>query len=192
MLQVGLPDFPSDFPDCDAYSSFMAVQEATLEQKTAQQPSAVRPFKVPISPPWNSISAAVNQGMASLQDSQTSSNSKKVDRSSISNKNGQNQENSFHGVIARTSGAVMDFLHKINGGDLLLFPHVPNRKMEILELIKSESKFGLGENVLDQFTSSHKSCFLRVLLHAFKEGVFEEGAVVCAPKFQDVSLYTSR
>ncbi|KAK0587588.1 hypothetical protein LWI29_025414 [Acer saccharum] len=90
--ETGVPYFPSDFPDCNAYSSFMATEAAATDQKSELRPTAMRPLRVPIPSPWN---------------------------------------------------------------------------------------INCGKNN-------------RVHLHAYKEGVFEEGAVVCAPSLSDVSQWTSR
>ncbi|KAF9624422.1 hypothetical protein IFM89_011430, partial [Coptis chinensis] len=43
-----------------------------------------------------------------------------------------------------------------------------------------------------QIPLDRKLCFLRVLLRAYKEGAFEEGAVICAPRLTDILLWTSR
>ncbi|KAF2325066.1 hypothetical protein GH714_022562 [Hevea brasiliensis] len=65
--EVGLPFFPSDFPDCNAYLSSMTSESAALNQKAEQVCPAVRPLKVPVPPPWNSVRVAVTKGCIAVQ-----------------------------------------------------------------------------------------------------------------------------
>jgi len=54
--------------------------------------------------------------------------------------------------------------------------------------VKLEKESNVGQKKRKEITQinyDHKLCFLRVLLHAYKEGVFEEGAIVCAPHLTD-------
>ncbi|KAM4119411.1 hypothetical protein ACJW30_03G056900 [Castanea mollissima] len=132
--EMGMPFFPSDFPDCNAYSFFMANEAAVSNQKVERSPPDVRPWRVPIPPPWETIRHAFKEGPTRL----------------------------------------------------------PDKKTSILKLLKDESKFGPSLNGIAHFGYGRKLCFLRILLHAYKEGVFEEGAVVCAPQLTDISLLISR
>lgn len=47
-------------------------------------------------------------------------------------------------------------------------------------------------NYILEKTSGGEPLFVRVLIHAFKEGSFEEGAVVCAPALSDLPAFMSR
>uniref|UniRef100_A0A2P2L4N0 Uncharacterized protein LOC105138000 n=1 Tax=Rhizophora mucronata TaxID=61149 RepID=A0A2P2L4N0_RHIMU len=193
---VGLPDFPSDFPDCNAYSYFMVAEGANIKQNAEKLPPSVRPFKVPIPSPWNVVRATVHKGLLAMGDMQHCGDEVMADRNSLSNskccdcntKPHSSLVNSLDGIVARTSCVLTDFLSEIHGDCLLLFPGFQN-KTGILEFMMDENKFGNGGS---QITSDRKLCYLRVLLHAYKEGVFEEGAVVCAPVLGDILLWTSR
>lgn len=83
-------------------------------------------------------------------------------------------------------------MREIQGDHLLLFPQLLDHKTSISKLMKDDSIFGLSLKGVAQSSYDHKLCFVRVLLHAYKEGVFEEGAVVCAPQLMDISLFISR
>ncbi|RWW86322.1 hypothetical protein BHE74_00004920 [Ensete ventricosum] len=77
-MQSGLPSFPFDFPDCKAYTSFMADEAAALDTASELRPLAVRPSRVPIPSPWNCIVSTVLKGPNILRgsltmDAQTSS-----------------------------------------------------------------------------------------------------------------------
>ncbi|URD90880.1 Ribonucleases P MRP protein subunit POP1 containing protein [Musa troglodytarum] len=76
--ESGLPSFPFDFPDCKAYTSFMADEAAAFDTASELCPLAVRPSRVPKPSPWNSIVSTVIKGPNILRgfmtmDAQTSS-----------------------------------------------------------------------------------------------------------------------
>ncbi|XP_037491232.1 uncharacterized protein LOC105640062 isoform X2 [Jatropha curcas] len=198
--EARLPFFPSDFPDCNAYLSFMATEAVALHQKAERLCHAVRPLKLPIPPPWDSVRVTVDKMCVAGQDASVSTAKDMIDynlslnsgcRDSCTASSLRVDGNSFDGIVARTSSILTDFLNEINSDNLLLFPQVPERKLSLVEVMKDESKFGQLHNGI-QITCDRKLCFVRVLLHAYKEGVFEEGAVVCAPCLSDVSLWTLR
>ncbi|KAK3034635.1 hypothetical protein RJ639_033590 [Escallonia herrerae] len=200
----GLPYFPSDFPDCNAYSSFMATKAAASDQDASRRPSCMRPLRVPIPPPWDSICFTLNKKSILLGDSQshpgelcaenmvhdhplTSSSSGVHDIPAVSGHGVP-----LRGIVARTPCMLVHFLHSISGDHLLLFPAVPDKKKCISKLMKDEVMLSQGSSrVISTVNNDKRLCFLRVLLHAFKDGVFEEGAVVCAPHPTDITLWTS-
>ncbi|KAK9281384.1 hypothetical protein L1049_004284 [Liquidambar formosana] len=200
--EVGLPHFPSDFPDCNAYSCFMATEAAASDQKMERRPPAMRSLRVPIPPPWDSVRLAFDKGPTGVLCSHphekicsedvvsgnllTKSDYQNCDKASVGH-----HVVSFQGFVARTSNILSNFLNEIHGDHLLLFPNLPGRKMSFYEFIKDERKLSLGQNGATQLNYDRKLCFLRVLLHTYREGVFEEGAVVCAPHPTDISLWTS-
>ncbi|KAJ0113232.1 hypothetical protein Patl1_00864 [Pistacia atlantica] len=196
---TGLPYFPLDFPDCNAYASFMATEAAASDQKAEFRPATVRPFKVPIPPPWNIVCNSFNKAAIGEQDAKFSSGNNIVDDNSwpettcsrIDMTSFVSQDNSFDRIVARTSSALTYFMNQIHGDHLLLFPQLSNQMTSFMKLMKNESKLGQDQNGITEINYNHKLCFLRVLLHAYKEGVFEEGAVVCAPSLTDISLWTS-
>ncbi|XLR66510.1 hypothetical protein HN51_009090 [Arachis hypogaea] len=53
--EMGLPAFPSDFPDCKAYSCCMSAKAAAFDKKAKLHPPSKRPMRVPILPPWGII-----------------------------------------------------------------------------------------------------------------------------------------
>ncbi|KAG8653279.1 hypothetical protein MANES_05G007428v8 [Manihot esculenta] len=158
---VGLPFFPSDFPDCNPYLSSKAIESAAIDQKAERLCPAVRSLKVPVPPPWNSVRIAVQVASSSHAKDMIGGNSMSIFRCD-------------HSDITS------------------LRVDAPNWKMKFLESINDESKLGQLQNGIMRMNSNRQLCFVRVLLHAYKKGVFEEGAVVCAPCLSDVSLLTSR
>ncbi|XP_055959627.1 ribonucleases P/MRP protein subunit POP1 isoform X2 [Mercurialis annua] len=196
--EVGLPIFPADFPDSNGYWSSMETVNATLDQKAEQQPPAVRLSKVPIPPPWTSVHVSVDKGLFAVQGTSICSVKDMVEcnlslnsRYEISNNTSTSVSNLFNGIIARTSLVLTDFLKEVDACQLLLFPQVPNGK-RFAELMMDENRCANIKNESSGITYDRKLCFVRVLLHAYKEGVFEEGAIICAPCPSDVSLLTSR
>ncbi|PON75650.1 hypothetical protein TorRG33x02_244990 [Trema orientale] len=56
--------------------------------------------------------------------------------------------------------------------------------------MRDESRLEQGQNRITDTICNCKLCFLRVLLRAYKKGSFDEGAVICAPRPTDISLWT--
>jgi ribonuclease P/MRP protein subunit POP1 len=197
---MGLPFFPSDFPDCNAYTNFMATEAAAFNKKAERCPPDVRPWRVPIPPPWDTVQLAFNEGPARVGNGEIHSEEDMVDRNFLSNSDSGNcskssfvyHGNQFDGLVARPYSVLTDFMRGIQCDRLLLFPQLPDRKTSIFKFMKDESMFGLSLNDIAQFSYDGKLCYLRILLHAYKEGVFEEGAVVCAPQLSDLSLMITR
>ncbi|WCJ22338.1 Ribonucleases P/MRP protein subunit POP1 [Euphorbia peplus] len=189
--EAQLPYFPSDFPDCKAYLSFMANELANAEQEAERRPNAVRPLKVPIPPLWNSVLASMEKRCLATEGVSNSNAEATVNDNNLSNSTTTLtvDSNSFNATVARTSDELTAFMNEINGYHVLLFPRVANGKS--FELMKNESNLAHPQNGF-QISDDRKICFVRVLLRAYKEGFFEEGAVVCAPSPIDVSQWTSR
>ncbi|XP_021904326.1 ribonucleases P/MRP protein subunit POP1 isoform X2 [Carica papaya] len=197
--ELGLPYFPSDFPDCDAYSSFMAAEATATDQMAELRPPAKRSFRVPIPPPWNSVGVTFSKVSIAAQDTNLSHIKNVVDGSLLSELGSEKSnltasgchDSSSNKMVARTSTMLASFLSDIHCDHLLLFPQVPEGNTSILTCMKDENMLSRGQKRISQIHYDRKLCFLRVLLHAYKEGVFEDGAVVCAPCLGDISLWTS-
>lgn len=200
---LGLPCFPREFPDCNAYSCFMALEEAAYDEKSELRSPHTRTWRVPISSPWDSIRLALEglsgAGHDRMQHTQLSSNDMinlKMN-TPYSRRCVTDTESSysapFEGFVARTSYVLTQFLDEISGSHLLLFPKVLHRTKCISKFMKDERIFNKDtDKVIYQINRDQKLCLVRVLLHAYREGSFEEGAVVCAPQIDDVMLFTAR
>lgn len=198
-MQIGLPYFPSDFPDCNAYSSLKEIEATTALQNAELRPPAIRPFRIPIPPPWNVVHTAFDKISMRVKDAEISSGENMIEKNSMINSSYEGSNvtsfgchNSFDGVVARTSSMLTDYLKDIHGECLFLFPQLQNSKSSFIKVMKDNSMMGKGQNRSGQIFHSRKLCFVRVHLHAYKEGVFEDGAVVCAPSLTDISVWTSR
>lgn len=196
LLQVGLPYFPSDFPDCDAYSCFKATEAAASNLQEELRPPAIRPLKVPIPPPWDSIRITLNRGFIKEGDPQVCTehdSDSLLPNSECADCNVKLRGNLLDGFVARTSCMLTDFLNEIQGNHLLLFPNkIADRNTSILKVVKSGDVPGQSQNRITNIIYNGKLCLLRVTLHAYSRGCFEEGAVVCAPFLTDISSSTSR
>ncbi|CAK8574590.1 unnamed protein product [Lathyrus sativus] len=192
----GIPFFPQDFPDCKAYSCFMAAKAAECNQKEELRPPSVRTLRVPIPPPWGIVHTTFNKEISSMETLDLSAaedltNANCLSKSCPGNFKISNfdSENSFDGTVARTGCMLTTLLNETKTGRLLLFPYAADGKARISKFIKGE--LTLDTSHRRSVIYDHKLCFLRVLLHPFKEGFFEEGAVICAPRPSDISLWTS-
>ncbi|KAG7015159.1 Ribonucleases P/MRP protein subunit POP1 [Cucurbita argyrosperma subsp. argyrosperma] len=199
--EVGLPSFPWDFPDCTAYSRFMTKESTAVDNKAECSSSFSRSFRVPIPPPWHSVQLTLRKGRDGVESNGacTEKNMAHAKSSSIVDDAncetaviGVHDQKLFNGIVARTSSSLFEFLNEINLGHLPLFPHGRDKKARILEYLNNKSTLDQCKSSIDRISYSSKSCFLRVILRAYKKGAFEEGAVICAPKSADLSLWTSR
>lgn len=169
LSQAGIPCFPSDFPDCSAYSSLMAIEAGISGSKADLQPPKLRPMKIPIPPPWNTIKPAYDE-VPSLEGNSQISAGREI-------------------YNMRTSHELCLFNERF-GGHWFLFPDGFGREWSLQKDLKKEA--GLCQDDIIHVKNEGRLRFLRVILRAFREGVFEEGAVVCTPRFSDISLWTSR
>ncbi|KAL4202426.1 hypothetical protein AMTRI_Chr02g263670 [Amborella trichopoda] len=94
-------------------------------------------------------------------------------------------------VTARTPGMLAEHLKRNEGGHLLLYPNSFMSKRGYLDMM-GRGKLGWRLKGVSDVVKKCKPFFLRVLLHAHKEGAFEDGAVVCAPTLTDLTLWTPR
>ncbi|XP_042401843.1 ribonucleases P/MRP protein subunit POP1-like isoform X1 [Zingiber officinale] len=218
----GLPSFPFDFPDCQAYSSFMVDEAAAINKASERRPPAVRAMKVPIPPPWNCIATAFDRAsellpalrplkgliprpckflsstfvegpdiLRACQEQQCQTSSRVVSEEPIVGLDSEDRASSsmcqvagsFSYVVPRTSEVLNWYFENIHSGDLHLLPKIHTGKNCTIDWAKSST----NSRDIDK-----KLCFVQVLLHAYKEGVFEEGAMVCAPLSRDLSRWTSR
>lgn len=194
---MGLPYFPSDFPDCNAYLCLKETEAVASSLKEELRPPAIRPLRVPILPPWNTIRAALNEGSTTVGEDEIFRQENGVRSNSSSNSDRGLSDptlaachgNSFDGSVARTSVSLTKFLNEIQGCHLRLCPHVADKQTSFTKFMRDESKLGLAQNGINKLKNNRKLCFVRVLLHAYKEGFLEEGAVVCAPQLTDISMW---
>ncbi|XP_057719742.1 ribonucleases P/MRP protein subunit POP1 [Arachis stenosperma] len=186
--EMGLPAFPSDFPDCKAYSCFMSAKAAAFDKKAELRPPSKRPMRVPILPPWGIIRSTLNRKINAVETTDVSTLEDLTDLNSLPKK--IDSENSlFDGIVARTGSVLTNFLNETKGGQLSLFPYAADGDEKITKFIKGE--VNLNRSCQNSVISDHRLCFLRVHLRPFKKGFFEEGAVICAPHPSDTYLLTS-
>ncbi|CAH9133790.1 unnamed protein product [Cuscuta epithymum] len=196
--ESGLPCFPYDFPDCKSYSWFMEMEEIAANEKAERIPPPLRPFRVPIQPPWNSVHLSIEKRSSSMernfelqrQDLCTEDFEQKCLIDFTGYRGDRFTAIPFMGFIARTSRIFSQFLNQINGSHLLLFPKFINTEKCISKVIKENRENRNG--VIFRVNYGPKLCFVRVLLHAYNKGVFEGGAVVCAPQVDELLLLTQR
>ncbi|KAL0725809.1 hypothetical protein Bca4012_040408 [Brassica carinata] len=161
---AGLPFFPSDFPDCKAYSSLKMSEAADLEEKAQKKPLAVRPSRIPILPPWSSIHVT--------RCVKESSDQKLISGETSGVEIFSNGGKLFDGFVARTSDSLTTYFQtSTSDNNLLLSPQPNTNLVETIRGDETKARAGIHQS------SDNKLCLVRVLLHAFKEGSFEEGAV---------------
>ncbi|GAA0157291.1 endoribonuclease [Lithospermum erythrorhizon] len=198
---VGLPNFPSDFPDSNAYSSFMALKASISHEEEGLRPPSMRPLRVPVPPPWGCVRLAFLNSESNDIENQSEVTGTVRNESSVRLLDAKESDitpfeshgSTLGGFVARTSDSFIKFLDYINGTQLLLFPKVPEMKKSLSKCMRDEKILEqLPVGSVSQISSNQGLCFLRVLLHAYKEGAFEDGAVVCAPHVADIISWVIR
>lgn len=181
----------------------MAMEGAVLSQKTRLLPPSKRPLEVPIPPPWDCVHLTSGKrssevGNSGSQAEELDTQDERLDNTAKSSSYEKSETSNsdchgvpFEGIIARTSSMLNDFLNNISGDHLLLFPKIRDQKSCLYKLMKDE-EFLKPDTIVSEVKCGKAQCYIRVLLHAYKEGVFEQGAVVCAPHVADIMLWTAR
>ncbi|KHN24311.1 Hypothetical protein glysoja_039861 [Glycine soja] len=195
--EMGLPFFPSDSPDCKAYSCLMEAKAAAFNKKEELRPPVIRHLRVPILPPWGIVRITFDKVINAMETHDLSTREDLTNANSLPNPchgnfeifNSDSGSNSFDGTVVRTGCMLTTFLNETKTGQLLLFPYAADGKARISKFINGELKLDPRHRSSDIY--DHKLCFVRVHLRPFKEGCFEEGAVICAPYPSDISLWTS-
>ncbi|KAJ0976408.1 hypothetical protein J5N97_018373 [Dioscorea zingiberensis] len=190
----GLPSFPFDFPDCEAYSTFMAAKCTEADRNAELHPPASRPLKVPIPPPWDCVMSTIERGQNIIEDHQTLA-IHQADQGEVPSMNPisslEQATLSVQVFIPRTSDTLKQYIEKKADRHLLLFPDQALLAKDYFSDPKAENSFSSLTRCSNLHHIDRKPCFVRVLLHAHKEGFFEEGAVICAPTHTDISNWTS-
>ncbi|GFP87150.1 hypothetical protein PHJA_000858700 [Phtheirospermum japonicum] len=179
--EIGLPYFPLDFPDCNAYTNAMAMEAVETNQKASLRPLSKSPLEIPIPPPWDCVHLTLEK-ISSKSENPISQPAE------LDAKNDLNP--GFEGVIARTSCILSDCMNNIGFDHLLLFPMKPDQNNNLNKFMR-DKEFIKSDAVVSEVKCGETLYYLRVLLRAYKEGVFEQGAVVCAPLPTDIMLWKS-
>ncbi|KAL6535048.1 hypothetical protein OROMI_026422 [Orobanche minor] len=191
--ELGLPYFPLDFPDCNAYSNFMAMEAVEINRKASVRPLSKRPLEVPIPPPWDCLHLTLEKMTKPEEhDARNDKNDDSGRKSAYGESHIKISEchvTAFQGTIARTSGVLSDHLNSISGNHLLLFPRKPDQKNSLHQFMRDEELTKHSTTNISEVECGKTLNYLRVHLRAYKEGVFEQGAVVCAPLPADILLW---
>lgn len=167
----------------------MAKEALAVHHKANLVPPSKRPLEVPIPPPWNCVVSNFEKGLSKAGFSCTQADELSIPDKRIDDveKYSYHQITRFEVTIARTSRMLSDF----TGNNLLLFPKLPGQNNSLYKSMRDKD-FPKQDTVISEVKLGKRPCLLRVLLSAFKEGVFEQGAVVCAPHAADVLAWTAR
>ncbi|XP_073145132.1 ribonucleases P/MRP protein subunit POP1 isoform X1 [Henckelia pumila] len=193
--EIGLPYFPWDYPDCSAYSYIMEMDATAMNQRATLCPPSQRPLEIPIPPPWDCVKLIVKPssevGNSLNQDEGHGSADVLGDNLVRNSVCGLSDTTTipFEGFVARTSCSLNDFLNNISASHLLLFPRMKDQKTCMPKFMNDEEHLEQIANV-SGMQCGNTRCFLRVHIHAHKEGVFEQGAVICAPDAADIMSWT--
>uniref|UniRef100_A0A0D9XV99 Uncharacterized protein n=1 Tax=Leersia perrieri TaxID=77586 RepID=A0A0D9XV99_9ORYZ len=182
--------FPYDYPDSQAYSLCLAEEAAVFDKATSCRPSSMRPPRVPVPPLWHCIVASFRRGDGILNSLEVDDlkpvatvlseclpvNSISGDAESLP------APTSFQLLVPRTIQVLRQYAKDFDAKYM---------NSSDMESVADKSNLVSGGNV-NMVCSINRLCLVRVLLRAFKEGSFEEGAVICAPLPPDLSAWKTR
>ncbi|KAJ1276803.1 hypothetical protein BS78_05G243300 [Paspalum vaginatum] len=181
-----MPCFPYDYPDSKAYALYMSKEAADHDRKDECRPASKRPPRVPMPPLWHCIRACFHKDDGILSglkvDDSVWANMILPENCSVSTKSG-NAEPSLQLCVLRSINMLRQYVKEF---DMKYLSSSSDMEMDV-------EKPKLTSNGTVKVTCSlNELCLTRVLIRAFKEGSFEEGAVVCAPLPSDLLAWKSR
>ncbi|XP_062183018.1 ribonucleases P/MRP protein subunit POP1 isoform X2 [Phragmites australis] len=191
-----LPCFPYDYPDSKAYSSFMAKEAAIFDKSVECRPASKRPSRVPVPPLWHCIMACFNEGDGIVRGLQIDDLILDTmvfvlpNFSTVSSKSGEaepsqaNVAASLPLFVPRTIRVLRQYVKEI---DMKYLTSSSDTEMDT-----DRPNLEASNGTVKMTCSMNELCLTRVLIRAFKEGSFEEGAVVCAPCPSDLSAWKIR
>ncbi|CAL5049774.1 unnamed protein product [Urochloa decumbens] len=184
-----MPCFPYDYPDSKAYASYMSKEAAIYDKAVECRPTAKRPPTVPVPPLWHCIMACFHKGddiLTGLEvDDLVQANIVLSQNLSVNSKSGDAE---------RSQADVAPLQLYVPRTIQMLRQYVKEFDMKYLSLSSDmETDADKPNQTSDVTTNTTCSlCLTRVLIRAFKEGSFEEGAVVCAPLPSDLPAWKIR
>ncbi|WVZ49698.1 hypothetical protein U9M48_001032 [Paspalum notatum var. saurae] len=181
-----MPCFPYDYPDSKAYALYMSKEAADHDRTDECRPASKRPPRVPMPPLWHCIRASFHKDdgiLSSLKvDDLVWDNMILPENCSVNTKSGDT-EPSLQLHVLRTIQMLRQYVKEF---DMKYLSSSSDMEMDA-------EKPKLTSNGTVKLTCSlNELCLTRVLIRAFKEGSFEEGAVICAPLPSDLSAWKSR
>ena len=188
-MQFRMPCFPYDYPDSKAYASYMSKEAAVFDKAVECRPAAKRPPIVPVPPLWHCIMACFHKDDGILSgpevDDLVRANIVSPEKSSVNSESGDAEPSqakvaSLQLYVPRTIQILRQYVKEFDMKYLSLSS----------DMITHTDKPNLTSNATIKMACS--VCLTRVLIRAFKEGSFEEGAVVCAPLPSDLPAWKIR
>uniref|UniRef100_A0ACD6A0Q1 Uncharacterized protein n=1 Tax=Avena sativa TaxID=4498 RepID=A0ACD6A0Q1_AVESA len=186
-----MPCFPSDYPDSKAYSLFMTEEAAISDKAAEHRPAAKRPPRVPVPPLWHCITATLHEDSIARRlevDDLKPSAMVLTECCPVNSNCGDSGSSptavaSVQLLIPRTIQMLRQYVKELD-----MKSSSSSSEMEI-DTDQPNLDFG---GTAKTACSVNGLCLVRVLIRAFKEGSFEEGAVVCAPLPSDLAAWKTR
>lgn len=187
-----MPYFPYDFPDCKVYSHLKADEAIAFNQKNQLYLPSFRTVKGSnLLLSWDCMTSTTRDWSSTWKDDQKCSSLNDTSVLRQCSFVDENESSSAIGYVIRTGRVLNDYINELRGNSILLFPNLPASKKCFLNLIADQRVRQLLEESW-QHPVDRKFSFLRVLLQAYRDGSFEQGAPVFAPLPSDLSIWMSK
>lgn len=191
--KLRMPCFPYDYPDSKAYASYMSKEAAGFDKVVERRPVAKRPPRVPVPPLWHCIMTCFRKDYDGILgvlevDDLVRANMVLPKNSSANCESGDaepSQANvaSLQLHVPRTTQMLRQYVEEF---DRKYLSSSSDMKVD------SDEPNLASDNTVGMTRFASELCLTRVLIRAFKEGSFEEGAVVCVPLPADLSAWKIR
>lgn len=191
-MQFRMPCFPYDYPECKAYALYVSKEAADFNKVVECCPVAKRPPRLHVPPLWHCIMTCFSKDYGLLGvlevDNLVRASMVLPKNSSIHSKSGDTEPSepdvaSLQLHVPRTIQILRQYVEEFDSKCLS-----SSSDMEV-----DSDKPNLASNGIVKMTQSMSElCLTRVMIRAFKEGSFLEGAVVCAPFPSDLSAWKIR
>lgn len=185
-MQFRVPCFPYDYPDSKAYASHMSKEAAVFDKAVECRPAAKRPPTVLVPPLWHCIMACFHKddGMFSGQVNDLARANIVLPKNLSLNSNS--------GDVERSEANIASLQLHVPRTIQMLRQYVKEFDRKYLSFSSDIETDADKPNLTSTDTIKMTCSVIRVLIRAFKEGSFEEGAVVCAPLPSDLPAWKIR
>ncbi|CAM6068770.1 unnamed protein product [Sphagnum tenellum] len=201
---AGLPSFPYDFPDCFAYSQFMARQAAELQEQCSKRPLPNKRGPSSPSPPFwrfsvgpgSGISSqeteelAVNMGDHLTEDLLANGGKTRIEpRNSTRFESRLSAAENIEGPLMFVARTITTLMNTLRDNNLHHLPILPDETRPGNFNSLETGRVAWHQAVHDGAQESTKGCLVRVLIRAPRKGNFDAGAIIYMPIPADEESY---
>ncbi|CAM6043705.1 unnamed protein product [Sphagnum compactum] len=201
---AGLPSFPYDFPDCFAYSQFMARQAAELQEQCSKRPLPNKRGPSSPSPAFWRFSVGPGSGISSQETEELAVNmgdhltedllanggkTRNEPRNSTGFESRLSAAENIEGPLMFVARTITTLMNTLRDNNLHHLPILPDETRPGNFNILETGRVAWHQAMHDGAQESTKGCLVRVLIRAPRKGNFDAGAIIYMPIPADEESY---